>query len=323
LAPIYAADEARGNGAAAAVVPVSLSIHYVDQKIYYLGGEPIMVEFTVTNNGSTPYSFRFADERRFSCDFDVRTLTNRSLEKTAALATLRSSSTQVFFRNVTLETGESFSFTEDLEDYVNLDEPGSYIVQGFVYPNLIKGVEQADSANPGDALASNRLSLNVRPARILASVQGSPATAPVDENTGMSLVKENLPPDGVVSYLLTARQKGNWAQFFLYIDLEAMLTRDEARERQYNAESEAGRLAMLANYRKSMELAAQDSAIATIPLDFTVERTTYNPTDATVTVLERFKTGMYTEKKRYTWYLKRENSIWMVSDYTVANLGTE
>jgi hypothetical protein len=42
-----------------------------------------------------------------------------------------------------------------------------------------------------------------------------------------------------------------------------------------------------------------------------------------VVVLEKFRTGTYVERKRYTYYLHRRDDVWTISDYTVQNLGTE
>jgi ketosteroid isomerase-like protein len=69
---------------------------------------------------------------------------------------------------------------------------------------------------------------------------------------------------------------------------------------------------------------AVDGDIAMIPSDFTIERTAYNAEDAEVTVLERFRQNNFTERRRYTYYLRRENGgSWSIVDYVVINLGTE
>jgi hypothetical protein len=80
---------------------------------------------------------------------------------------------------------------------------------------------------------------------------------------------------------------------------------------------------MLERYRRELEGAIIDGDIAAVPSDFTVERTEYNNLEGTVTVLEEFKAGNYTEKKRYIYYLQRKDDIWTVGDYSVINLGTK
>jgi hypothetical protein len=145
----------------------------------------------------------------------------------------------------------------------------------------------------------------------------------MDVETNAILVRERLPPDQVVEYMLTARQKTQWEKFFLYLDLETMISRDPVRHRQWLAESEEGRRRMLARYRSELEEEVTDGDIATIPMEFQIERTAYNAEEGTVVVLEKFKTGNYIERKRYTYYVRRKDDIWIIIDYAVLNLGTE
>jgi len=214
---------------------------------------------------------------------------------------------------------------EDLCHYTAIAQSGSYVVQARIYPELYHAVET--SIRPGRTLAasgrpleSNRLTLSVRP-RLIIGPDGIPLE--LDVETNAVLVREKLPPDEVVSYLLTARQKGQWEKFFLYLDLESMLSRDAYRKRQWNAESEEGRQRMIARYRQDLQNTVVDGDISLIPMDYTIERTVYNAHTGTVTVMEFFKVGNYTERKRYTWYLEKKEEIWTIVDYSVINLGTE
>jgi hypothetical protein len=320
--PAYRAGAAEaGKGGA-----IDFSIRFYDKRIYFAESDPIYVQVTIANNSPSTYRFKLADERIFSVDFDIRTMSNRSLEPAEALVRRRAQSQRVFFREISVESGESFSFVEDLRDYVNLGQPGSFIVQARVYPELYRtgAVEfspAADSPYAGAAaFESNRLSLNIKPPAI-PGPGGIPLA--MDIETNAALVREKLPPDQVVEYLLTARQKTQWEKFFLYLDLEAMLSRDPVRRRQWIAEGEEGRRRMLERYRTELQSTITDGDISTIPSEFTVERTVYNNLEGTVTVLEKFRVGNYTERKRYTYYVRRKDDIWTVVDYSVVNLGTE
>jgi hypothetical protein len=175
-------------------------------------------------------------------------------------------------------------------------------------------------AAAGLPLESNRLTLSIRPRSILGP-DGIPFE--LDVETNAVLVRERLSPDEVVAYFLTARQKSQWEKFFLYLDLEAMLSRDAYRRRQYVAESEEGRQQMVARYRRDLQNAVIDEDIALIPMDFVIERTVYTAQSGSVTALEQFRVGSYTERKRYTWYVEKQDDIWIIVDYSVVNLGTE
>jgi len=306
---------------------IEFNIRYYDKRIYYLEQDPILVLMTLINKGTSAFYFRLADERAFSVDFDVRTNSNRAVEAADILVRRRSRSQQVYFREVSIEPGESFSFVEDLWNYAALTQSGSYVVQAFIYPGLYQAVESSSRITPGMTLAaggrpleSNRLSLSIRPRSILGP-DGVPFE--LDVETNAILVRERLPPDEVVAYLLTARQKSQWEKFFLYLDLETMLSRDAYRRRQYIAESEEGRQRMIARYRQDLQNALIDEDISLIPMDFVIERTVYTAQTGTVTVLEYFRIGSYTERKRYTWNLEKRDDIWTIVDYSVVNLGTE
>jgi hypothetical protein len=298
---------------------IDFSIRFYDKRIYYAESDPIYVQLTIANNSPANYRFKLADERAFSIDFDIRTVSNRGLEPADALIRKRSQSQQVFFREISVGSGESFSFVEDLRDYVNLKQAGSFIVQARVYPELYSSSLASQKAQ-ADVLESNRLNLNLRPPSI-SGPDGIPVA--MDEATGANLVRKDMAPDEVVKYMITARQRSQWENFFLYIDLEAMLSRDASRRRRWLAEGEEGRRQMLAEFRRDLQNTRIDGSISTIPSDFTIEQTTYTGTEGTVVVLQKFKGSYYTEIKRYTYDLVRKDNVWAVVNYVVTNLGTE
>ena len=243
----------------------------------------------------------------------------------------RSQSQQVYFREVSIEPGESFSFVEDLRNYALIERSGAYVVQARFFPELYQNrlTSGADSrsqvlappnAGGGAFILSNRLSLNVRPS-LIPGANGIPLA--LDLETNAVLVRERLPPDEVVTYTITARQKEQWEKFFLYLDLEAMISRDPTRRRQWLAESEEGRQKMVDRFRLELQNSQVDGSISTIPIYFRIERTEYNADEGTVIVLQNFRAGTYTERKRYTYYLNRRDGIWSIVDYVVVNLGTE
>lgn len=301
------------------------NIRFYDKRIYHAAGvdnEPIYVQATVTNRSPEVFRFKLADERAFSIEFDVRTLGNRAVEAAAPLVRRRSSSGRIFFREISVESGESFSFIEDLRNYADLREAGAFVVKARIYPELYRPENlQNGGEGFGSALESNRLSLSLRPA-VIPGPGGIPAA--IDLDTGAVLSKERLAPDELVEYFISARQKSQWEKFFLYLDLEEMISRDPARRRQWIAESEEGRRRMLERYRGEMRQNVIDGDITAIPFEFEIQRTDYNALEGTVVVLEKFRTGTnYTERKRYTYYIKRKDDYWVIVDYVVANLGTE
>jgi hypothetical protein len=318
IMPMNAAAQSAVNTGAALNSGVDFNIRFFDRRIYYAENDPINIQVTITNNSPSTYRFKLADERVFSLDFDVRTVTNRPLEPADALVRKRTQYQRIFFREIAVEAGEAFSFVENLRDYVKISQPGSFVVQARVYPELLRFGSDASAAIPM-TLESKRLSLSIWPP-LAATAEGIPLE--MDVATGAVLVRQRLAPDQVVDYMIDARQKSQWEKFYLYLDLEEMLAQDGARQRRWLSESEEGRKRMVDQYRQELKNSSTDG-ISVIPTDYTIEMTQYTSSGGTVTVLEKFKNTNFTELKRYTYYLRFKDNIWTIAGYSVTNLGTE
>ncbi|MCL2805426.1 MAG: hypothetical protein FWD26_05750 [Treponema sp.] len=294
---------------------VEFNIRLYDRRIYYaVGSDPVYVQITITNNSPLPYRFKLADDRAFSMDIDIRTMTNRQLPQSDTLIRKRTQTNQVFFREITIESRESFSFVEDLRDFVHFEQPGSFRVRALVYPELIRTPQ---IIRP---IESNYININLRPA-VIPGPDGIPLE--MDVATGAVLVRQPLPPDEVVTYMLTARQQSQWERFFLYLDYQAMLLRDAFQSRKYHAENEAGRLKMVEEYRRNLQNAVVDGDIAVIPTSFEILKTEYNNTEGTVTVLQKFRMSNYTDLRQYRYLLEKKDNYWMIVNYSVQAMGTE
>jgi hypothetical protein len=309
------------NAQTATEAGVDFSIRFYDRRVYYTDGDPIFIQATITNRSPYTYRFKLADDRLFSLDFDVRTTANRAVEPADLLVRRRTEHQQVFFREIAVETGESFSFVEDLRNFVRLNDPGSFVIWANIHPELIRTSTAALPANsePG-LLQSQRLSLTIR----RPPVEG-PGGIPLEMEvaTGAVLVRERLAPDQVVEYMLLARQKSQWERFFLYIDLETMLSQDGVRRRRWLAESEEGRRRMIELFRQELQSGTTTDGISLVPSEFEIERTQYGRFEGSVTVLQKFKLPNFTELKRFTYYLRFKDNIWTIVDYSVVNLGVE
>lgn len=307
---LFATDKADISGA-------EVSIRFYERTLYYPGNsptEPILVKITISNQRPEPLRFKLADDHFFSLDFTAVTTKNRPLEHTEVWMRSRSSNRQIYFREVSLEPGESLSFTEDVKDFLGIPSPGIFVLQCNFYPELKR---LSDTSEP--SVASNKLTLEVKPSPSAAAA----TILPVSPTSSEILQRQPMAPDQVISYLITARQKSHWNQFFLYFDLERMLTRDPARKRRFRSESEDGRISMIENYKFELSQSTIEKEISTIPVDFKIEKTLYTENDGTVTVLEWFDYRTFREKKRFTYYLYQRDGVWLVQDYTVDNLGTE
>jgi hypothetical protein len=291
-------------------VPQQFSIRFFDQKVYFLG-DPIQIEVVITNTGTDTLRFKVADNRVFNLDFDVRTTTNIGLEHARQFTTGRSSDQPVFFREMDLQPTERYGIVVDLAQYVRFDSPGQYVVQATFYPDLFRG--------PGSAtLLSNRLALNVKPAVITEEEK-----AVMEAQTGALNARQALPPDEVVSYTIAARQKSQWEKFFLYLDLESLLRKNPEKDRAFRNATEAARRQMVDQFRQQLQAQTIQQDISVVPTSYDVQKTSYDPAEANVQVLERFKYPDYTELKAYTYHLRRSDRYWVIDDYSIRNLGTQ
>ncbi len=288
---------------------VNFTIRFYNQQIAYPDSKiPIKIE--IENNSSKTFRFKLADHHVFNIDFDVKTLTNVAEQHSDQFIMERNTNQPVFFRDVALDPGDQYSFTENLSDFVKLSGPGVYVIRGLFYPDLY-------TPTTSEVMTSNTLTLNVRPGTTPA------VQAAIDQATGKVLQQEALAPDEVVAYMLHARQKGAWNKFFLYIDVKELMLQQPDMKRRYQRASDQEQHDMVDNFKKQLQQEKTDSDILVVPSDFTIEKTTYTPTEATVLVKEKFAHSSYSDVKEYTYYLHRPEDVWLIYNYTVRNLGTE
>jgi hypothetical protein len=295
----------------------TVTVRFYNRTVYYPGNspsEPIVVNVTIRNDRPDTLHFKLADDHFFSLNFTAVNTRNQPLPQTDKWLRNRSTSKQVYFREISLEPGESYSFTENVKDYLAISNPGMYVLDCDFYPELKR---LPDDSEP--SVKSNRLTLDVKPSPGAAAVK----ILPVSPVTAEVLQPVAMPPDEVITYIITARQQSHWNQFFLYFDMEEMIQREPARKRRFNASSENARYQMIEDYKAELAQAKVDSDISTIPVDFEIEKTTYAKSEGTVSVIEWFNYATYSEKKRFTYFLVARDGIWRVVDYTVDNLGTE
>lgn len=291
-----------------------VSIKYYDRTMYFPSSaeeNPVYVSVSISNKGNETLRFKLADDRAFSLDFTAYTVKNTVLPLTQSLIIKRSTNQTVYFRELSIEPGETYSFVENVKNYIQFDEPSIYYLELSFYPELYKSkyIE----------LASNRLSLEIRPSTSAASS----LYLPVEEKTGALLKPENISPDKVIEQTIIARQKSLWDQYFLYMDIQEMMNRNSELKRRYNSSSADERENMLKNYKTELMQNRIDYDIVAVPDRFSIENTSYGQNEGTVTVKEWFKYPTFHEVKRYIYKVRQRDGIWQIYDYSVTNLGTE
>ena len=119
----------------------SVSIKFYDRTMYYpenAKDNPIFVHVTIRNNGNQTLRFKLADDRMFSEDFNAYNVKNISIEQTPEIVRKRTTNQYVYFREISLETGEEYSFIENVKEYLQFKDPSIYYLELSFYPELYK-----------------------------------------------------------------------------------------------------------------------------------------------------------------------------------------
>lgn len=292
----------------------SVSIKYYNRSIYYPGvndDNPINVHITIKNNGYETLRFKLADDRAFSLDFSAYTVKNTRLEQTDKIIEKRTTNQVVYFREIALESGEEYSFVENVKDYIKITDPSVYYLEMSFYPELYK--------SNYIYIPTNRLTLEIRP----STGSASSTYIPVQAVSSEILKPESIAPDKVVEQTIISRQKSLWDQYFLYMDVESLLKRNSSLSKKYITVSAEERNRMIEAFKADLMQSRIENDIIAVPEKFQIEKTTYSPTEGSVVVIEWFKYPNFSEKKRYTYKVRQREGIWTIYDYTVVNLGTE
>ena len=289
---------------------IHFSIQFFEQQMYF-PGDPVQLRITLKNNSSEMFRFRLADNRMFNLDFEVVDLRNVSQPASDDFTTQRLANQRIFFREVSLNPGEEFSFIETLNHFRNLPE-GVFVVRGFFYPDLV-------GPQTMDRFVSNRLTLSVRP----GFRQHEQAVLAVQESVGQILQRSPIPPDEVIAQLLQARMQSNRSRFFLHLDVRSLFRMDPRRDAQFRRLSEQDQMVALREFEELLWAPSIQDSISRVPIRFDIIRTTYDATNATVEAIQRYQMNSFVEIKRFTYRLTRMDGVWYVVSYTVTNMGTE
>ncbi len=292
---------------------LDISIRFYDQEIYTTDSN-VRIRVSIRNNTSEEQIFRLADHRQFTVAFEVRTPENLIIPPSRDFVRVQTMNQPVFFREVTLEAGEEYSFVESLSQHTEIESSGVYVVQAILYPMLSTRSDQDEAG-----VRSNRLTLSIRP----PTTRLEEAILSAEEEVRTQLLREDIPPDQTVQTMIEARQREQWERFFLYLDIESIMLRNPRLERQYLNSSASEREEMIEQYRETMQQEETADEILLIPQSFEILQTEYTPTDGSVVVEMRFTYPTYEEIREYTYYVRRQDGFWKIYDYTVRNLGTE
>ncbi|MFA7565598.1 MAG: hypothetical protein WCY01_01120 [Alkalispirochaeta sp.] len=292
---------------------LSVSIRLFNEDIYF-PDSVIEIYVTIQNETSSTQRFRLADDRNHNLVFEARTEGGTFLGPDRKVTT-EARLNQVYYRTVSLDSGDRFSFVERLTDYVSFDDPGLYALSVSFFPEMVMVQNQTP-------LRSNTIPITIRPGETpeRRAEQQFQAIAVTE------LQRQQLAPDDTVRYMLEARRQSNWDQFFLYLNLEKLYRQAPERDRSFRREmSEEEQRQTLDRYREELIAGAgpRDSSLTPVPDSYEIIRTTYTAVEGTVVAELRFDFDRYRERRRYQYFLERRNGFWEIIGYDVTNLPNE
>ncbi len=285
-----------------------VKIRFYDKKVYTLNSDiKILVE--LVNKTDSDITFNLADNRMYNIVFKVKTLTNLPCEVSDYYIQMKNNPQPYFYKEMTLKPREKFSFIESLNKYIVIEKTGKYIIQTYYYNDFIK--------SKNSPIKSNTLNLTIKS---MDKYNESKTKQIVIKNEDLRPI--NMEPDKVIRYMLNSRKANDWNRFFACINLKTIYTKNSSRKIIYNKQTENERENLIKDYKELLKEEKTDKQIVATPSYYSIEKTTYTDTEASVIAVEYFKFRNFTEKKEYRYKLNKIDKIWIVYDYEVKNLGT-
>jgi hypothetical protein len=292
---------------------LDLTIAYYNRQIYHVNS-PIVVEFSIANQGFASFLFQDSDNKVFTFDFEVLTRTNREVPHSRAYAVQIQQFEPVHYGEIALKHHEVYGARIDLNEWFDFTGAGEYVIRGVFYPNLKTG-----SDDDVRMYSDNVLYLDLKP----------PYTEEIREQEKREriarLEAEDLAPYEVIELMLESLQEKNFDLFFVYIKFDEFIRQFQNARQLYLQASDAEKPRVIEQFKEYLQGENDLEEIPfseTIPADFTIERTVIDNEagDAEVIVIETFKYRNLVERKRYKYFLHRYGGKWLLENYTVTNL---
>jgi hypothetical protein len=298
-------------GSRADVAPeIDVGIQFHNRRIYYVG-DPIVVEFQITNRGSKPYLFLTSFDEVFTFDFEVASFSNRMVEHSTQYAIERTKFEPVMNDEITLKPFEVYGARIDIGRWFDLREPGEYIIRGNFFPNLV--------TDPASKIPSaNELYLSLNPAFTETHREKR------REDEIVRLKAEKLPPYEVVEFLLESLIKKDFDKYFIYVNFDQFIRQFDNAKKKYLSARDIDKPAVVEDFKRYLKGENKLEGIPfadTIPVDYQVVKTVIEGRNAQVTVIQTFRYLRYLEKKQYTYLLHQYGDKWLLDRYQVVNIG--
>jgi len=293
---------------------VVCQLSFFEKDVYYEESD-IKLKIEIYNNNPFAVSLKIAENKLHNLAFFAQTAHGIKVNSSPSYSTNRESRKLVLLKDMSIEPGEVFGFIVDLKDYLNLESPGLYYLRSEFYPSTVH------ETNVG--ISSNILKLSIRPGHKTVTDTSVYNDFVFDDQAAEVMADKKDSPDIIIQNILKARQTDRWSAFFIYLDLESLLSQSEDLKNRYTRSGENERYYMLEDFKSNISSGKLHSEFIKKPGSYEILKTSYTKDEATVKVLEKFYYDEYTDLKKYTYYLRKAEGFWLVYNYSVENYGKE
>lgn len=308
---------------------VNFSIRFQNKTVYNKDSI-VTLKASIENNTPYDYIFELADDPFFNVDINVSNMVNVAMPVTDAFLYRRQNKMNdpVLSRLISLKSGEVHSFEIILNEYVDLPENGSYVVNAEFRPKSSYGKDEINLAKGTGGLVSfNTIKSPSLILTITNRVNNKEAAERELEDFAKNeiLARENLFPNQVVEYILDALQTKQWNKYFLYLDLEQLFLLSGDKAKKYKYADVNTRAKMMQDFKDNLSNMNSDDEISVVPIEYDIIKTSYTDDRAEVVTREVFRKRQYDEVKEFHFYLRKntETNVWLVYDYYVLHLGNK
>lgn len=164
---------------------VVVTTRYYNKQVYY-PNTPILIRVAIRNDSPNDFVMQLADEPILNLDVRVKTLTNLTLQPSEACFTRLSGAQPFVYRLMSLRPGEEYSFDFDIRQFVQIDNPGTYVVELDFIPTQLSATSRMRyeslpfGAGNGSGLATGNTNWDDR---LNATIQGKEIN---NENNGVA-----------------------------------------------------------------------------------------------------------------------------------------
>lgn len=293
-----------GIGSLFAIDDVKVELQFFAQT--YRLNDPILVVLNVVNQSDEFFGFDVSPLVYESFFFEIKTPKNETIKLSDDFKVeIRNNyASTEDYRNIQLDTGESFARQIDISKWFDIKESGYYYIRGQFYAN------PDIRRHPQKSIYYKIL---VKPP---LDVEQKLSESEQKRLSTLEMVKK-LPPYEAIVDMIDAKMKKDWRRFLAHIDSKRLVMSFQNFASDYkSARTGNYRLDVIKRFEKYLTIHWQDRII-----NYTLKKTEIEGNEATVICDIKYKVRQLSYTLRYVFELhKNHKGHWLVYNYTATRV---